>query len=127
MRARFRLADYFAPEGLVAEEGDDHVGLPHLRLTAVVPAPPWCTTALTRGKSQSCSMFSSMKMLSRVLVAEAAPSIADESADAGYSNRFEDELGELVWVINSDAAKAYVDRRRARVEKLGEGFGRFEG
>ena len=30
------------------------LGLPARKPAIVEPAPPWCTTALTRGNSQSC-------------------------------------------------------------------------
>jgi hypothetical protein len=42
------------------KNGTTMVGAAFLRPIAVVPAPPWCTTALTRSNNQSCGTLSRM-------------------------------------------------------------------
>ena len=43
-----------AQKGWSPPKGTTSVGRPAVMPAAVVPAPPWCTTALTRSNSQSC-------------------------------------------------------------------------
>jgi hypothetical protein len=50
-------------KGWSPKKGTIVVGQPASNPAAVVPAPPWCTTAEHRGNSQSCGTLSTKKML----------------------------------------------------------------
>ena len=122
------LGDHGPPEGLIAEEGDDHGRLPTLEPDGGGTGPSVMNDGADARKDPVVwGVVEQEDVVRDVPHAESSPSLADEGANAGPGDGLEDDGGEAIGVVDDDTAEADVDGRRPPVQKVDQGIGRLKG